>query len=149
MANKSADNKQKNLADLLKRKAPQYGADSSLHEPYDPQPYLPGDDWTNYHAGGFPPHQHIAPRKTLVSDHTHGIGPWVGEPHQSVGPMEGLDELCQLLGVEPTTETTGLLLSGQSGRLYSLVDVISAQLSVMTRLHVLLVHSRLTPETGE
>lgn len=144
----------KHLTDLLKqRNAKSIGADSSLHDDYH-QTSLPGEYWNDYHGGGLPPHQHIAaPRKTLVSDHTHAPAPWLpsisDNPYQVVGPMEGLDELCQLLGVTETTQSTGLLLSGQSGRLYTLVDVISAQISIMTQLHVLLVHRPLTPETGE
>lgn len=77
---------------------------------------------------------------------TH-IPPYI--PQQPLGPMEGLDELCQLLGVAPTTDSLGLALMGQSGQIYSLVDVLASQLKIMETLHVLLVHRHLIQETGE
>jgi hypothetical protein len=70
-------------------------------------------------------------------------------PSNYLGPVEGVDELCQMLGVSPTEETSGLFLVGKENQRYSLVAVIAAQLEMMQRLHVLLVHRDLTPESGE
>lgn len=78
---------------------------------------------------------------TLTPSHTiaHPYGPPPSGPNVQ-GPIEGLDELCQLLNVEATQKTNGLLLLGLAGKMYSLVDVLAAQLRVMSKLHVLLVH---------
>jgi hypothetical protein len=82
------------------------------------------------------PHTHTVASNNITY---HPYGPPPSGPNVQ-GPIEGLDELCQLLNVEATQKTNGLLLLGLAGKMYSLVDVLAAQLRVMTKLHVLLVH---------
>lgn len=84
-------------------------------------------------------------QQPLFSNHQHTVAYPYGSPTpvpgpNVQGPIEGLDELCQLLNVEATQKTNGLLLLGLAGKMYSLVDVLAAQLRVMSKLHVLLVH---------
>jgi hypothetical protein len=57
-----------------------------------------------------------------------------------IGPVDGLDELADMLGVEPNT-SVGIRLLGVSGKQYSIIDIIKSQIDLMIRLHVLMVHS--------
>lgn len=94
------------------------------------------------------PHQHTFSQPFIPSPEE--IQSWgQSNPSNYLGPVEGVDELCQMLGVSPTEETNGLFLVGKENQRYSLVAVIAAQLEMMQRLHVLLVHRDLTPESGE
>ncbi len=85
-----------------------------------------------------------------IPGHQHTIGGNTPVTPSPFGPVQGLDELCQLLGVNPVEGPhNGLLLTSVSGQVFSLIDLLNGQLSLMTRLHVLLVHRPPIPETGE
>lgn len=62
-------------------------------------------------------------------------------------PLEGVDELAEMLGVEPAVAPLGaIIIVGVSGNQYSLVDMLRAQVEFMTLLSTLLVHRNLFPE---
>lgn len=87
---------------------------------------------------------------TLAPTHNHQIQPtWTyGQPPQQpqgyMPPIEGLDELCEMLGV--SEGGTDFLLTGVSGVRYSLVNILRAQMELMVRLNILLVHRKLIPD---
>lgn len=65
--------------------------------------------------------------------------PWAAMPQ-----IDGLDELCEMLGISEGGQPP--LLTGVSGVRYSLVNVLRAQMELMVRLNILLVHRRLVPD---
>jgi hypothetical protein len=88
----------------------------------------------------------IAPIQPTCGQPYYGTpDPWVQMP-----PIEGADELCEMLGVPElphmSTGSEGPTLRGVSGKCYALVDVMRAQMEFMTRLNILLVHRNLVPE---
>jgi hypothetical protein len=101
------------------------------------------------------PQTMVAPQNTFAPSYGHGhqVNPnyppnYYTEP-QSPDPwggvqIEGLDELCEMLGVPEGGQ--GPLLTSVSGVRYSLVNVLRAQMELMVRLNVLLVHRRLVPD---
>lgn len=75
------------------------------------------------------------------------------QPYIPIAPeppkVPGLDELCEILEVREYTNpetTTAFTVMGMSGKVYNLVDLISAQVEIMARLHLLLVHRNITSE---
>lgn len=95
------------------------------------------------------PHQHqhtIAPNPFQQPGHTFQ---WPSvqvpqDPWAVIQPIDGLDELCEMLGVEEGGQVP--LLTGRTGKRYSLVNVLRAQMEMMVRLNILLVHRNLVPE---
>ena len=59
-------------------------------------------------------------------------------------PIPGLADLCAMLDVEPSEE--GWTIQAEDGTKFNLIEVLSAQVEIMTKLHFLLVHRKLTPE---
>lgn len=90
-------------------------------------------------------HQHtVAQQGYGVPGPPGPMGPPGMDSFTAIGAIEGLDELCEMLGVREGTQ--GLLIQGQSGSRYSLIDILKAQMTLMTRLNILLVHRRLVPD---
>lgn len=97
------------------------------------------DVWQVYQPTITSPHQHTIPSPSFN---------W--PPPQPAIPelplIEGLDELCEMLGVEESDSDGGILLKGVSNKEYSLVSILRAQMELMVRLNILLVHREIVPE---
>ena len=93
---------------------------------------------SNY-MGPYPASQtyHTQPIPGYNQHIPEAVDPWAA-------PIDGLDELCEMLGVSEGGQPP--LLAGVSGVRYSLVNVLRAQIELMVRLNVLLVHRRLVPD---
>lgn len=65
------------------------------------------------------------------------------------GPIEGLDELAEVLGVGQSTRVSDVILASTTGKHYSLTSILAAQLKIMQQLQILLTHRVLTPELGD
>lgn len=96
------------------------------------------------------PSNYMGPHPTPQTYHTQPIPGYTYSQHipEAVdpwaAPIDGLDELCEMLGVSEGGQPP--LLAGVSGVRYSLVNVLRAQMELMVRLNVLLVHRRLVPD---
>lgn len=93
----------------------------------------------------FPQNPHTLAPQTFGNPtyHSQTIPP-PADPFAYFGAIGGLDELCEMLGV--TEGGNGPMLQGASGMRYSLVRIIGAQIELMARLNILLVHRRLVPD---
>lgn len=124
--------------------------DDNVNQSQPPQ--MPYFSTTGYVAQPQPmtTHQHtLAPNQHTMYDwnlQQQTFDPWVSLP-----PIGGLDELCELLGVdeEPAIATgnQGPILSSVSGKRYPLITILRAQMEFMARLNLLLVHRQLVPES--
>lgn len=93
---------------------------------------------------GAPANHHVwqNPPSTISQPHITGVN-WSTEKFE-LPAIDGLDELCEMLGVEEGGQAP--LLSGLSGKRFSLVNILRAQMELMVRLNILLVHREIIPE---
>lgn len=85
---------------------------------------------------------------------------WPPSPPVPALPIEGIDELASLLGVEPVDkpnalgtnssvhfDDTGVWLAARDNKFVNLTHLIQAQVELMARLNILLVHRNISRES--
>jgi hypothetical protein len=99
---------------------------------------------------------HIAINPHWNTGHTYQTYPGTVYPNTSISypqpqdpwaqlvDIDGLDELCEMLGVEEGGQLP--YLRSRSGKSYSLLSLLRAQVEMMTKLTVLLVHRNIGAE---